>query len=132
MEEGDTESRDHGWCDLGKLLPSLGISFFLWKCGVGLGHSKGPFSPDVQGCCAIISAVIGLSCVRKLLLKAFLISLKLCWATGAQSMASCSFKRGKWFPRAKKATIMKSGESAKGFNYEHISLHFSPRQQPQL
>lgn len=69
---GDTELRDHGWSDLGKLLPSLGISFFLWKCGVGLGHFKGPVVPEVQGCWAIISVVVGLLCVRELLLKAFL------------------------------------------------------------
>lgn len=82
--EGVTESRDHGWCDLGKSLPSLGISFFLWKCGVGLGHSKGPFGPDVKGFCAIISAVVGVSCVRKLLLKAFLMTARSSGYAGAR------------------------------------------------
>lgn len=41
-------------------------------CGVGLGHFKGPVVPEVQGCWAIISVVVGLLCVRELLLKAFL------------------------------------------------------------
>lgn len=58
--EGAQSQGNRNGVTLGMSLPFLGLSFLLWKCGSGLDHSKAPFGADVQGCCAIILAVVGL------------------------------------------------------------------------